>query len=107
MKKELFAGLCESIRQMGAIRRGELAPGRVFRSPNAAPVDVKATRRKLKLSQAAFAALLGVPTGTLQGWEQGRRRPDGPARALLCVAARRPDAVLEALHPHSVKAKAG
>ena len=106
MNRELFEGLCESIRQAGAIRRGEMKASRVFSYPDiaAAPGKIKATRKKLKLSQAQFAALIGVPKGTLLGWEQGRRKPNGTARALLTVAAKRPDAVLEALHP---RAKAG
>lgn len=55
-----------------------------------------AARAKLGLSQQHFAALLGVSAGTLQGWEQGRRKPNGAARVLLRVAASHPEAVLEA-----------
>ena len=49
------------------------------------------------MSQAEFAAMIGVSTRTLQNWEQGRRTPEGPARALLRVAAKNPQALLEAL----------
>jgi putative transcriptional regulator len=42
--------------------------------------------------------MIGVSTSTLQNWEQGRRKPDGPAKALLKVASQNPEAVLEALH---------
>ena len=56
-------------------------------------VDVKAVRRRLGLSQAAFAARFGVNLRTVQDWEQGRRRPEGPARLLLAVIDRDPDVV--------------
>ncbi len=56
--------------------------------------DVQAIRRRMGLSQSAFAGLLGVSTRTLQDWEQGRRIPTGPARALLRVADRHPRALL-------------
>ena len=60
-------------------------------------VDVKELRQRLKLSQPKFAALMDVPVGTLRNWEQNRRRPEGPARALLRVVAKHPEAVLDAL----------
>jgi len=53
--------------------------------------DVKVVREKSGLSQAAFAALLRVRPRTLQDWEQGRRRPSGPARSLLRIADRHPE----------------
>ncbi len=55
--------------------------------------DVRATRLSLGLSQAAFAAKFGFQPSTLRNWEQGRTRPDGPARVLLAVIARHPEAV--------------
>lgn len=58
------------------------------------PSDVKAIRDRMALSQSAFAALLGVSARTVQDWEQGRRQPRGPARSLLRVADRHPDALL-------------
>jgi putative transcriptional regulator len=60
-------------------------------------VDVKAVRQRLGKSQAEFARMIGVSVATLQNWEQGRRRPEGPARALLKVAAANPEAVAAAL----------
>ena len=60
-------------------------------------VDVREVRRKLGLSQSAFAAKFGFQAGTLRNWEQGRTRPDGPARVLLAVIARHPEAVEDAL----------
>jgi len=59
--------------------------------------DVLAIREGMKMSQSAFAAMLGVSSRTLQDWEQGRRRPSGPALSLLRVAAVRPDAIREAI----------
>ncbi|MGH8369625.1 MAG: helix-turn-helix domain-containing protein [Gammaproteobacteria bacterium] len=58
------------------------------------PDDVSAIRERMGLSQSAFAALLGVSLRTLQDWEQGRRKPTGPAYALLRVATRHPEALL-------------
>lgn len=58
------------------------------------PSDVKSIRKKMGLSQSAFAGLLGVSVRTLQEWEQGRRNPKGPAQALLRVADQHPEALL-------------
>jgi putative transcriptional regulator len=60
-------------------------------------IDVRATRKSLGLSQAEFAARFGFHPATLRNWEQGRTRPDGPARVLLAVIARHPEAVEDAL----------
>ena len=94
MRKEDFDKLTASIREAGRIRRGQLKPGRVT---DVATVDVKAIRRRLGKSQSEFARMIGVSVATLQNWEQGRRSPDGPARALLRVAATNPDLVAAAL----------
>lgn len=64
-------------------------------------VDVKATRRRLGLSQTAFAAKYGFQAATLRNWEQGRTQPDGPARVLLAVIAKHPEAVEDALRKAS------
>jgi putative transcriptional regulator len=58
---------------------------------------VRATRKQLGLSQTEFAARFGFQPATLRNWEQGRTRPDGPARVLLAVIARHPEAVEDAL----------
>jgi putative transcriptional regulator len=60
-------------------------------------VDVAAIRKRLGLSQGEFAAQFGFKLDALQNWEQGRRRPDGAARAFLRVIEREPDAVQRAL----------
>ena len=59
--------------------------------------DVLAIRGRTGLSQSAFARSIGVPLGTLKNWEQGRRRPEGPARVLLALIAKRPSIVQEEL----------
>ena len=51
--------------------------------------DVAAIRGRTGLSQPAFAKSIGVPLGTLKNWEQGRRRPRGPARVLLALMEKR------------------
>jgi putative transcriptional regulator len=94
MKKTDFDDLVSSIREAGRIRRGEAKPSRVRKF---APVHVKAIRERLGKSQAEFARMIGVSVSTLQNWEQGRRRPVGPARALLKVAATNPEVVAAAL----------
>jgi len=94
MKKQDFENLVESVRQAGRIRRGEAKASRVTEFK---PVDVKAVRTQLGKSQSEFACMIGVSVSTLQNWEQGRRRPEGPARALLRVAAANPEAVAAAL----------
>lgn len=59
--------------------------------------NVAAIRARSGLSQAEFARSIGVAVGTLRGWEQGRRRPDGPARVLLALLEKRPGLVREEL----------
>ncbi|HEX8831152.1 MAG TPA: helix-turn-helix domain-containing protein [Longimicrobium sp.] len=93
MRDDLFEELMESVRQAGAIMRGEMKPSRVFDPDD---IDVAALRERFGLSQPRFAAMLGISVGTLRNWEQGRRRPDGPAQVLLRVADRNPEVVLEA-----------
>jgi putative transcriptional regulator len=89
-----FKKLVTSIKQAGKIRRGKARPSRVFRFR---PADVKAIRVRLEQSQTEFALMIGVSVATLRNWEQGRRTPEGPARALLKVAAEQPEAVRRAL----------
>ena len=123
MQDELFNDLIGSIREAGAIRRGELLPSRRFRYEGPilveieeagqitwrieeaiedlstilvdGHVDVRALRAALRQTPEAMAALLGVSLGTWRGWEQQRRSPRGPARMLLLLAAQHPLALLE------------
>jgi len=94
LKEQDFQKLVVSIRQAGAIRRGQRRPSRAF---DFKPEDVRAVRQSLGKSQTEFALLIGVSVATLRNWEQGRRVPEGPARALLRVAAANPRAVIRAL----------
>jgi len=94
MKKEHFDRLVASVKQAGEIKRGRRKASRIIEFK---PADVKAIRRKLGKSQSEFALMIGVSVSTLQNWEQGRRTPEGPARALLRVAAANPEALVEAL----------
>lgn len=61
------------------------------------PVDVAAIRAKTGLSQDRFARAFQISPHTLRNWEQGRRVPEGPARALLLAIDRDPEAVMRAL----------
>ncbi len=60
---------------------------------------VRDLRRRAQLTQLEFAARLGVPVETIRNWEQGKRAPRGPARALLAVIAHSPETVFAALAP--------
>jgi putative transcriptional regulator len=95
-------------------REFPLAPAAAFVVPatDAAPASESGTsaelaalpavrdlRRRACLTQLEFAARLGVPVETIRNWEQGKRMPRGPARALLAVIAHAPDTVFAALAP--------
>ena len=95
MKEKLFNELLESVKQGGDILRGKVKPSREF---NFEPIDVQSIRKQYGLSQDKFAKLLGISVATLSNWEQGRRKPEGPARVLLQVAAKHPEAVLDAIY---------
>lgn len=86
--EKIAAGLNDAI----AFAEGDAARGRVAAGP-----DVKAIRSKTKLSQAEFAGRLHISAATLRDWEQGRRTPEGPARALLSIVDADPDAALKLL----------
>lgn len=106
MRKELFDELLTSVKQMKEIQAGRRRPGRVTRGEDVArAVEVSALRRRFGLSQAKFAALLGISMATLQNWEQGRRTPEGPARVLLRVAAAHPEALLSVGRPSRVRSR--
>jgi DNA-binding transcriptional regulator YiaG len=61
------------------------------------PVDVKALRTRLGISQEAFAGRYGLDVATVRNWEQGRTKPEGPAAALLQLIERDPDKIVELL----------
>jgi putative transcriptional regulator len=85
------------------LRDGQEFPVQPVASAVAAPpaeagsLAVRDLRRRACLTQMEFAAKLGVPVETIRNWEQGKRAPRGPARALLAVIAHAPDTVFQAL----------
>jgi len=95
MKNEDFDMLLSSIKEAGDIKSGKKKASRIFEID--AP-EIKMVRKTLSVSQSEFAMMIGVSVRTLQNWEQGRRKPEGPAKALLRIASKNPKAVLEALH---------
>ena len=92
MKNELFKELLESVKQGSTIIKGTVKPLRTFEFPES---EVRKIRKQYGLSQDKFATLMGISVATLRNWEQGRRKPEGPARVLLRVAATHPDALLD------------
>ena len=92
--RRLVSGLNEALAH--ACGKLEL-PSYTIRVPD--HVDVAKLRRRLGLSQSAFARSFGLDVTALHAWEQGRRRPDRAARVLLAVIAKEPQAVLRALQP--------
>ena len=94
MNNELFNELVASVKEGSTILRGEKEASRTFHLDR---LDIKRIREGYKLTQAQFAAMLGISVRTLSNWEQGRRVPEGPAMVLLRVADKYPEAVLDAL----------
>lgn len=91
-----FDRIMKGLGEAGAYVRGE-ADARAFRVHVPAAVDVKAIRRKLKLTQQSFADRYGFTLGAVRDWEQGRRQPEASARVLLKVIEKHPDIVADAL----------
>ncbi|EOV8147292.1 NadS family protein [Cronobacter dublinensis] len=94
MDKALFEQLTASMRQMNEIDEGSREPSRTFTID---ALKIKEIRQASGLSQTKFASLIAVSVDTLRNWEQGRRSPTGPARALLRAIARDPQHVILAL----------
>jgi putative transcriptional regulator len=92
-KRSLGADLVEGMKLVLAHQRGEVELEQVWPRP----IDVKAIRRKTKLSQAEFSQAYGISKRALQEWEQGGRQPDSAARAYLTVIAKVPAVVRKAL----------
>jgi putative transcriptional regulator len=95
MKQRMFDELLQSVKEGGAILRGENKAAR--RTVVGVP-EVRAIRKKTSLSQSEFAHLIGVSVKTLQNWEQDRRRPTGPAVVLLRIIAQEPKLCIQAIH---------
>lgn len=95
MNNKMFDELLTSVQEMDSIVKGKKTAGRVTKFPEP---EVKMIREKTGLSQARFASLIGVSNRTLENWEQGRRHPTGPAKALLRIVETDPEQALRALH---------
>ena len=95
MDKAMFEELLASVQEMDEIAQGKQKASRRFEYSEP---QVKAIREKTGLSQGRFAALIGVSKRTLENWEQGRRHPTGPARALLKILKADPKRAMRALH---------
>lgn len=94
MEAKLFKQLVASMQEMDEIVRGKRKPSRAFRI---SPLEVRKIRAATGLSQAKFAEVIHVGIGTLRNWEQGRRDPTGPAKALLKVIKKDPEHAIAAL----------
>lgn len=94
MNDGMFNELLESVQQADNIIKDQSTAAR---TTELADPEVKAIRTKTGLSQSRFASLLSVSKRTLENWEQGRRHPTGPARALLKIVEADPEHVLKAL----------
>ena len=79
------------------LQDGQECPVQPAATGEAGLLAVRDLRRRACLTQIEFAAKLGVPVETIRIWEQGKRAPRGPARALLAVIAHAPDTVFQAL----------
>ena len=95
MKKQMFEELIGSVREGGAILRGQQEPSRRI---SISASGVREIRERTSLSQSEFAHLIGVSIKTLQNWEQDGRRPTGPAAALLNIIAQEPQLAVRAIH---------
>ena len=93
---EVYEGLLRALQEVVEISEGRKEPARVHLIEVDDPA-VPAIRARTGLSQAAFARSIGVKKATLVNWEQGRRRPDGPARVLLALIAKEPGIVQRVL----------
>ena len=91
-KRDIGQEILDGIREVKAYKTGKKTL-RVHALKQPAPPKVIRTR--LKLSQSAFAGLMGVSLRTVQDWEQGRRKPSGPAVALLRIAEQRPEVFMD------------
>ena len=96
MSEDSFERIMAGLSDAADIARGEADPS-TYRVHVPDDIDVRAIRRRLGLTQEAFAAKFGFSRGAVRDWEQHRRRPEASARVLLTVIAREPDAVRRAL----------
>jgi putative transcriptional regulator len=87
-RRDIGQEILDGIQEIKAYKAGE---GNLVIHRLKEPAPPQVIRARMKLSQAAFAGLMGVSIRTVQDWEQGRRKPSGPAVALLRIAEQKPD----------------
>ena len=97
MDEKAFESLLETARWLRQRRLDRLARLGLRRPRTESAVDVRKIRAITGLSQSKFAELLSIEVSTLRNWEQDRRKPEGPALALLRIAARHPRILRENL----------
>ena len=91
-ERDISQEILDGIREIKAFKAGKTTLRTRELSEPSSPKEI---RKKLRLSQAAFAALMGVSLRTLQDWEQGRREPSGPAKSLLRIAEQFPEVFMQ------------
>ena len=92
MSRDIGLEILEGLNEISHFKQGKVP---LKTTELSEPSEPKIIRSKLKLSQSAFAGLLGVSMRTLQDWEQGRRNPQGPAIALLRIAEQHPEVFVD------------
>jgi len=96
-KQSIGADIIDGLRNAISYARGKSSGAVVHKPAVPRRINVKAVRTRLGMSQHDFAARFGISSATVRNWEQGRRQPEGPARVLLTIIDREPDAVRRAL----------
>lgn len=91
-KRDIGLEILEGIREIKAYKVGKV---NLRTRELKAPASPKTLRAQMKLSQAAFAGIIGVSLRTVQDWEQGRREPSGPAKTLLRIVEQHPEVLKE------------
>jgi putative transcriptional regulator len=94
MMSEAFKSIKQGLTEAIEFAQGQTSEAVVHEF---APLDIKAVRAKVGMTQTEFATTFGISLGTLRHWERGDRKPQGPALVLLNVVAKEPEAVLRAL----------
>jgi len=90
MKKNHFDELITSVNEMNLIKAGKTMPSRSFKYEDH---EIRDIRDRYGLTQGQFAGMIGISLGTLRNWEQGRRKPEGPAKVLLRIIDKYPKAI--------------
>jgi len=92
VKRDIGQEILDGIQEIKAFKKGH---GELRTHKLSDPSPPHEIRARMNLSQSAFAGLMGVSLRTVQDWEQGRRKPSGPAEALLRIAEQKPEVFLE------------